>query len=54
MFFAEKYPDDAKNIQLTLQKIVKSLVRKMITIEKIRPDGREIEEVRPVSCEVGC
>jgi len=51
--FAEKYPDDAKNIQLTLQKIVKSLVRKMITIEKIRPDGREIEEVRPVSCEVG-
>ena len=53
MFFAEKYPDDAKNIQLTLQKIVKSLVRKMITIEKIRPDGREIEEVRPVSCEVG-
>ena len=25
MFFAEKYPDDAKNIQLTLQKIVKSL-----------------------------
>ena len=53
MFFAEKYPDDEKNIQLTLQKIVKSLVRKMITIEKIRPDGREIEEVRPVSCEVG-
>ena len=53
MFFAEKYPDDTKNIQLTLQKIVKSLVRKMITIEKIRPDGREIEEVRPVSCEVG-
>ena len=53
VFFAEKYPEDAKNIQLTLQKIVKSLVRKMITIEKIRPDGREIEEVRPVSCEVG-
>ena len=53
VFFAEKYPEDAKNIQLTLQKIVKTLVRKMITIEKIRPDGREIEEVRPVSCEVG-
>ena len=25
----------------------------MITHEKIRPDGREVEEVRPISCEVG-
>ena len=25
----------------------------MITINKIRPDGREIEEVRPITCEVG-
>ena len=36
-----------------LHKIVKEIVRRMITKEKIRPDGREVEEVRPISCEVG-
>ena len=51
--FAEQFPEDTKYIQYVLQKIVKESVRKMITIEKIRPDGREIEEVRPISCEVG-
>ncbi|MBQ6976221.1 MAG: polyribonucleotide nucleotidyltransferase, partial [Selenomonadaceae bacterium] len=34
-------------------KVKKDVVRKMITQEKIRPDGRELEEVRPISCEVG-
>ena len=34
-------------------KLEKEIVRKMITHEKIRPDGRELEEVRPISCEVG-
>lgn len=51
--FLEQYPEDGKYIQYVLQKIVKESVRRMITLEKIRPDGREIEEVRPVSCEVG-
>lgn len=51
--FIEQYPDDTKYIHYVLQKIVKESVRKMITVEKIRPDGREIEEVRPISCEVG-
>lgn len=52
-YFLEEYPEDEKYIQYILQKIVKESVRRMITVEKIRPDGREIEEVRPVSCEVG-
>ncbi|MBP2631560.1 MAG: Polyribonucleotide nucleotidyltransferase [Firmicutes bacterium] len=51
--FFEQFPEDTKYIQYVLQKIVKESVRKMITIEKIRPDGRDIEEVRPISCEVG-
>ncbi len=51
--FIEEFPDGLKYIQYVLQKIVKEKVRQMITIEKIRPDGREIEEVRPISCEVG-
>ncbi|MCR5175977.1 MAG: polyribonucleotide nucleotidyltransferase [Anaerovibrio sp.] len=51
--FLEIYPDAVKEIPYMLHKIVKEIVRKMITKEKIRPDGREVEEVRPVSCEVG-
>lgn len=52
-YFIEKYPENTKEIQYVLQKIIKESVRRMITVEKIRPDGREVEEVRPVSCEVG-
>ena len=51
--FLELYPDAVKEIPYMLHKIVKEIVRRMITKEKIRPDGREVEEVRPVSCEVG-
>ena len=38
---------------MALHDLEKEIVRHMITHEKIRPDGREVEEVRPVSCEVG-
>ncbi|BAB06126.1 polyribonucleotide nucleotidyltransferase [Halalkalibacterium halodurans] len=36
-----------------LHKIVKEEVRRLITVEKIRPDGREIDEIRPLSSQVG-
>lgn len=52
--FLESNPESStKEIAYVLHRVVKELVRKMITHEKIRPDGREVEEVRPVSCEVG-
>lgn len=51
--FAEIYPDNAKEIQYVIQKALKEIVRKMITIEKIRPDGRKLDEVRPITCETG-
>lgn len=51
--FATIYPDNSKDIQNMLQKILKELVRKMITVDKIRPDGRQLEEVRPISCDIG-
>lgn len=51
--FAEIYPDNPKDIGNCIQKILKEIVRKMITIDKIRPDGRQIEEIRPITCEVG-
>ncbi|MBU2701959.1 polyribonucleotide nucleotidyltransferase [Sporomusaceae bacterium BoRhaA] len=50
--FAAIYPDHGKDISAMQKKILKEIVRKMITIDKIRPDGRAIEEVRPITCEV--
>ncbi len=52
-FFSEKYPDNAKEVSTMLQKVLKEIVRKMITIDKIRPDGRMLDEVRQITCEVG-
>lgn len=51
--FAEIYPDNGKDIDTVFQKMLKELVRHMITVEKIRPDGRQLDEVRPISCRVG-
>lgn len=51
--FLSLYPDNEKDINYMFQKILKEIVRKMITVDKIRPDGRQIEEVRPITCEVG-
>ncbi|QJW48293.1 polyribonucleotide nucleotidyltransferase [bacterium BFN5] len=50
--FAEIFPDNLKNVQYVVQKVLKELVRNMITVEKIRPDGRALEEVRPITCDV--
>ncbi|WP_425060908.1 Polyribonucleotide nucleotidyltransferase [Sporomusa carbonis] len=52
-YFLAIYPDNEKDIGNMIQKILKEIVRKMITVDKIRPDGRQIEEVRPITCEVG-
>lgn len=51
--FLEIYPGVAKEIAAVLHDVEKDIVRRMITHEKIRPDGRGLDEVRPVSCEVG-
>lgn len=51
--FLADYPEMEKEIAMALHDLEKQIVRRMITHEKIRPDGREVEEVRPVSCEVG-
>ena len=51
--FLELYPELEMEIDQTLYKTLKGIVRHMITHEKIRPDGRGLEEVRPISCEVG-
>ncbi|MBF8983042.1 polyribonucleotide nucleotidyltransferase [Lutibacter sp. B2] len=51
-YFAEKYPDNLKDVDATLYQITKEQVRKMITKEGIRPDNRSAEEIRKISSEV--
>ncbi len=41
-----------KQVNQILSKIVKAEVRRLITEEKIRPDGRKVDEIRPLSSEV--
>lgn len=52
-YFIEQYPNNGKEIKYVIQKVLKEIVRRMITVDKIRPDGRGLEEVRPIDCEVG-
>lgn len=40
-------------VEEIMYKLVKEEVRRLITKEKIRPDGRQIDEIRPLSSEVG-
>lgn len=42
-----------KQVQEVLSKLVKEEVRRLITEEKVRPDGRKVDEIRPLSSEVG-
>ncbi len=50
---AEAFPDKGGLFAGLFKELEKELVRKMITHEKVRPDGRKHDEIRPVSCEVG-
>ncbi|MBS8263510.1 polyribonucleotide nucleotidyltransferase [Mesobacillus boroniphilus] len=45
--------DKLKMVKQILDKIVKGEVRRLITEDKVRPDGRKLEEIRPLSSEVG-
>lgn len=50
---AEEADDDKlKQIKQILDKIVKAEVRRLITEDKVRPDGRGLDVIRPLSSEV--
>ena len=56
-YFTEKYGEEATEEKKTdiadsLYKLEKKCVREMILEEHKRPDGRAIDEIRPLSCEV--
>lgn len=51
--FKEIYPENGSDIAECLNHLTKEIVRHMISVDKIRPDGRALDEIRPISCEVG-
>ncbi|MCY8989105.1 polyribonucleotide nucleotidyltransferase [Bacillus atrophaeus] len=53
-FEEEEHDEDIiKQVKQTLSKLVKNEVRRLITEEKVRPDGRGVDQIRPLSSEVG-
>ncbi|MGD9605268.1 MAG: polyribonucleotide nucleotidyltransferase [Bacilli bacterium] len=57
-FFTEQFKNDEEEevklnfVKETLELIVANEVRRLITEEKIRPDGRKIDEIRPLSSSI--
>ncbi|WP_456280181.1 polyribonucleotide nucleotidyltransferase [Bacillus sp. K7] len=53
-FEDEEHDEDTiKQVKQILSKMVKNEVRRLITEEKVRPDGRGVDQIRPLSSEVG-
>ena len=51
--YGEKYEEELKTINNVLEEIIRQEFRKMIVIDKRRPDNRQPDEIRPISSEVG-
>ncbi|WP_166237881.1 polyribonucleotide nucleotidyltransferase [Paenibacillus turpanensis] len=53
--FSEVYaetPSKMSDVKEVLYNIVKEEVRRLITVDKVRPDGRQLAEIRPIECDV--
>jgi polyribonucleotide nucleotidyltransferase len=48
-----EFPDRLKDIITFYEKELKSYVRNNILDQGLRPDGRDLKTIRPISCEVG-
>jgi len=52
-FFAEEFPEQLDIVEKVLEDITHKIIRRLITVEHIRPDGRAMDEIRPISIEIG-
>ena len=48
----ERKANVLKQVGIILHDLEKDEVRRLITVEKIRPDGRRIDEVRPLDSQI--
>ena len=46
-------PEKLDDVKETLYDIVKEEVRRLITHDKVRPDGRNLDEIRHIECDTG-
>ena len=51
--FAEIYPDEMGYVADVIYAMKKAYVRKRISEEGVRPDGRGLKDIRPIWCEAG-
>lgn len=51
--FEDEHPEEIDEIKEIISKYEKETVRRIISKDKLRVDGRKIDEVRPITCEVG-
>ncbi|MBD3233451.1 MAG: polyribonucleotide nucleotidyltransferase [candidate division Zixibacteria bacterium] len=50
---AEKYPENEHHIEAIIKEIEKEDMRRIIIQEERRMDGRGMDDVRPITCEIG-
>jgi polyribonucleotide nucleotidyltransferase len=50
---AETYAEYRARAQLAFDKLEKTIIRSRIAVQKRRPDGRQADEIRPITIEVG-
>ena len=51
--YQEEEEDVINHVKMTLDELLKTEVRRLITEEKVRPDGRNIDEIRPLASRTG-
>ena len=51
--YEDEEEDVIEHVKLTLEETLKEEVRRLITEEKVRPDGRKLDEIRPLSSRIG-
>lgn len=51
--YEDEEEDVIEHVKLTLDEMLKEEVRRLITEEKVRPDGRKLDEIRPLSSRIG-
>jgi polyribonucleotide nucleotidyltransferase len=50
---ADADPEAQAAFSTAFDSLQKSLIRRRIAVEKVRPDGRASDQIRPIACEVG-
>lgn len=50
--FAETYPNQGNDIDEILNSLVKKEIRRMILEDRIRPDNRKMDEIRPITAKI--